>query len=331
MASAREMEVDYAGEDDAVAAGERRPSDDPTGELYPEFQQAYQFFNEHLFGGRLPYVLITLQRKNSSEAYWSPSRFATVAGALTGELAMNPRYLAVRSPLEILSVLVHEQVHVWQTYFGKPGRRGYHNRQWADKMKEVGLYPSSTDAIGGDETGEQVGHYIIDGGLFETTANALIGSGFVLTWYDRFPARQAKPIGRSSDTPPAQGAVTAMESSSTVTALTAGSSAQSSIRVELEDGVEQALGQETLDGKPAPVSISALLQRPQGAGTPAALYPALQLQMPAPEDLQATRNRVKFQCLKCKQAAWGKPSLQISCTPCEARMQSIGPATLEGL
>jgi hypothetical protein len=44
----------------------------------------------------------------------------------------------------ILSTLVHEMVHVWQETYGNPSRRGYHNRQWAEKMREVGLQPSST-------------------------------------------------------------------------------------------------------------------------------------------------------------------------------------------
>jgi len=29
-------------------------------------------------------------------------------------------------------------VHDWQKEFGKPGRGRYHNREWAEKMKEIG-------------------------------------------------------------------------------------------------------------------------------------------------------------------------------------------------
>lgn len=319
MATAQERDDDFEGEGDPAV--ELRPSDDPTGELYPEFQQAYRFFNQRLFDGQLPYVLITLQRKHSSEAYWSPSRFAAVSGKLTGELAMNPRYLAVRSPLEVLSVLVHEQVHVWQTYFGKASRRGYHNRQWADKMKEVGLYPSSTDNIGGEETGEHMGHYIIDGGPFEIAAKELIDSGFVFTWYDRFPARPTSPIGRSSDiaVAPAEKKPTQLESTRE---LAPGISDDA-------DPTEQVTAVSPPEGEqPAPTSqeqattISSLLQRPKVAETPATMYPGLQIQLPS-ETEQTTRTRTKFQCPNCKQNAWGKQSLAITCTPCQVPMGEL--------
>ena len=36
--------------------------------------------------------------------------------------------------------------HVWQHQHGKPSSRGYHNREWAAKMKAIGLQPSNTGA-----------------------------------------------------------------------------------------------------------------------------------------------------------------------------------------
>ena len=80
---------------------------------------------------------------------------------------MNPVYFKGRSVEEILSTLVHEQVHVWQSAFGKPGRRRYHNHEWAQKMKKVGFHPSDTGQPGGKETGERVSHYVIAGGPFQ--------------------------------------------------------------------------------------------------------------------------------------------------------------------
>lgn len=38
----------------------------------------------------------------------------------------------------MLSTLVQEMVHLWQHHFGKPGRRRYLNKQWADKMDSLG-------------------------------------------------------------------------------------------------------------------------------------------------------------------------------------------------
>jgi predicted SprT family Zn-dependent metalloprotease len=60
------------------------------------------------------------------------------------ELALNPDNFTGRSDELILSTLVHEMCQVWQETHGEPSRRGYHNRQWAGKMREVGLQPTST-------------------------------------------------------------------------------------------------------------------------------------------------------------------------------------------
>jgi hypothetical protein len=58
-----------------------------------------------------------------------------------------------------LSTLVHEMVHVWQQHCGTPSKRGYHNKEWATKMKSVGPQPSSTGMVGGKETGQRMSHY----------------------------------------------------------------------------------------------------------------------------------------------------------------------------
>ena len=59
---------------------------------------------------------------------------------------MNPDTFTGRTDEEILSTLAHEMAHVWQQTHGKPPRRSYHDRQWAAKMKEIGLQPSTTGA-----------------------------------------------------------------------------------------------------------------------------------------------------------------------------------------
>lgn len=82
---------------------------------------------------------------------------------------------------EILSTLVHEMVHLWQQHFGKPGRRGYHNRQWARQMMWVGLRLISLDNPG-KMTGQRVTDEIISGGRFDVAADRLLATGFRLRW-----------------------------------------------------------------------------------------------------------------------------------------------------
>ena len=87
-----------------------------------------------------------------------------------------------RSDKSILSTLVHEMVHVWQETHGTRPRRSYHDREWARKMKEIGLQPSTTGEPGGKETGQSVTHYILPGGRFADAYTELAASGFRINW-----------------------------------------------------------------------------------------------------------------------------------------------------
>ena len=158
----------------------------PTNESYEELQKAYDHYNVALFANRLPSCLITLQRKSQRVlGYFSHDRFESAEGLNTDELAMNPMHFHTRSTEAALSTLVHEMVHVWQAHHGKPGRGRFHNREWAVQMKKVGLHPSNTGRPGGRETGDQMTHYIIEGGAFEHATTALVVGGFKLTWAEQ--------------------------------------------------------------------------------------------------------------------------------------------------
>lgn len=100
---------------------------------------------------------------------------------------MNPAYFGVRPIPATLSTLAHEMVHQWQYHRGKPGRRGYHNKEWAQRMESIGLMPSNTGQPGGRKVGEQMTHYIIDGGPFARACAQLLTLPFTLSWCDRFP------------------------------------------------------------------------------------------------------------------------------------------------
>lgn len=161
----------------------------PTQETYEELQQAYDWFNKALFGFTLPPCLITLQRNKRTFGFFCGSRFVNRHGLKTDEIAMNPAFFAVRPVEDVLSTLAHEMVHLWQHHFGKPGRRGYHNREWGMKMKDIGLHPSHTGQPGGKETGEQMTHFILADGTYIKACRGLLATRFALSWYDRFPAQ----------------------------------------------------------------------------------------------------------------------------------------------
>src|SRR6266496_5400 len=129
----------------------------PTTQTYTSLTAAYDFFNKELFRGALPPCLITMQRHKGAYGYFSRERFANTTDPteVTDEIALNPIYFATRKPHEVLGTLVHEMVHLWQHHYGKPPRKGYHDKQWAAKMHEVGLLPSATGEEGGKKTGQQ--------------------------------------------------------------------------------------------------------------------------------------------------------------------------------
>jgi predicted SprT family Zn-dependent metalloprotease len=171
----------------------------PTAGTYSTFNEAFQHFNETLFDGALPEVLITMQRTRRSRGYFSARRFSHRRGTeILDEVALNPAAMQDRSDEEIASTLVHEMVHLWQEHFGKPGRGRYHNKQWAAKMQEIGLMPSHTGEPGGKRTGQQVTHYVIDGGPFSREWKFLAEKcGFTFDYHDRLTngpeaARKAK-------------------------------------------------------------------------------------------------------------------------------------------
>ena len=159
-----------------------------TDTQYLTLQAAFDHFNMELFGGSLPQTLITLQRHKGARGYFWRDRFASRpslsanAPQSASEIALNPDEFAGRTDQEILSTLVHEMVHHWQAEHGTMPRTGYHDRQWASKMREVGLHPSTTGAPGGRETGPSVTHYIVVDGPFDCTSRALLRRGGALFW-----------------------------------------------------------------------------------------------------------------------------------------------------
>jgi predicted SprT family Zn-dependent metalloprotease len=155
---------------------------------------AFEWFNSTLFDNQLPDVMITMQRSKRSRGYFSGERFGHRRGTeIIDEIALNPRAFSDRTDKQIVSTLVHEMAHLWQFHFGKPGRRGYHNKEWAAKMREIGLMPSHTGEPGGKQTGQSVTHYIIDGGSYDTNWQKLEASGYTLDYQDRWTIKPEEP------------------------------------------------------------------------------------------------------------------------------------------
>jgi len=157
----------------------------PTRETYDPLQQAYETLNRALFENTLPNCLITLQRRKRTYGYFCGDRFARIDGTVTDEIALNPSHFRSRPQEEVLATLAHEMVHLWQHHFGKPGRGRYHNTEWAEKMKSIGLQPTSTGKEGGAETGDVMDHMIVPDGAFDRAVKKMLARGFALSWTEQ--------------------------------------------------------------------------------------------------------------------------------------------------
>ncbi|MBT3011728.1 MAG: SprT-like domain-containing protein [Candidatus Thiodiazotropha sp. (ex Lucina pensylvanica)] len=169
----------------------------PTDAIYQQLKIPFVHFNKHLFGGELPDCVLTLSHKNKRTlGYFRPDGFKHKDGSITDEIAMNPRIFHFDDLPYVLSVIAHEQAHMWKHHFGKtPVRSGYHCKEWGAKMHEIGLPPSNTGQPGGKRTGYQMMHYIEKDGPFDIACRKLLAEGFAMSW----GFAQQRVINRKND------------------------------------------------------------------------------------------------------------------------------------
>ncbi|SFJ30608.1 SprT-like family protein [Caulobacter sp. UNC279MFTsu5.1] len=174
-------------------------------EGYQEVEMAYDHFNRELFDGGLPGCVFTFRHRANTMICFVANRSVQYCSVEAGgEVAINPQYLSVVPLLEVAAALVHEAAHVWQWRFGTPSRQGYHNREWAQKMEEIGLMPSDTGKPGGRKVGQKIGAYPIAGGRFLAACETLFTEDFRAAWRNRFSADwpHGRP-GKRRSSPPA--------------------------------------------------------------------------------------------------------------------------------
>jgi predicted SprT family Zn-dependent metalloprotease len=140
----------------------------PTTDQWSAYQRLYSYFNQELFGGDLPDIILNFRGRRDVAGFFAPERWISIAGAKTHEIALSPAHLTSNLE-EVCGVLVHEMCHLWQTELGSPSRSGYHNKEWSDKMISLGLMPSTTGHPNGKRTGQHMSHYIMPIGVFEQT------------------------------------------------------------------------------------------------------------------------------------------------------------------
>lgn len=138
-----------------------------TVQQFTTLEDLYSFYNQKLFGGKLPFCLVNLSRHREAVGFYIPQEWASLTGGdIKDEISINPDSFYLGDEYWH-STLVHEMCHLWQFHFGKYSWYSYHNQQWADKMMEVGLMPSHTGKEGGNTTGQYMSDYVMQGGKFQ--------------------------------------------------------------------------------------------------------------------------------------------------------------------
>ncbi len=95
----------------------------PTEQQFLAYQKIFNYFNDQLFDGQLPDVILNFSRMANTHGFFAPERWEDHQKVRSHEISLNPHTLG-RSPKEVLATLVHEMCHLWQESFGKPSRSG---------------------------------------------------------------------------------------------------------------------------------------------------------------------------------------------------------------
>lgn len=277
----------------------------PTEQAYGELQNAYDVFNKSLFDGQLPGVMFSFVRKDSVYGYFSRGRFASVDARRSprraDEIAMNPQLFGVQPIDEIMSTICHEMCHQWQAHFGTPSRGGYHNAEWARKMEEIGLIPSSTGRPGGARTGQVMSDYIDPEGRFAVVCARLVATGFRVSWYDRvvpaIPQHPPQP--------------TVIEQLAAQMRNAENRIAREPVPLEGDTNWTELPGAVLDEASIVPLEHRELEVRPGAAA--AGLVP--------------NSNRVKYTCSSGEHNVWGRPGLRLACLDCGGQFDPVPEGT----
>lgn len=156
---------------------------DPTTDFYALILSLYTRVNKELWNSRLPgNVLFAVNTHPCAIGHYAHRRWQRSDGSYAHEIAFHGGYLRADGGLQCLQTLVHECCHLWQYTYGNPGKRGYHNKEFAAEMRRVGLQAVNVGAGPGTETGYRVSDVVIQGGGVDRLYTALMAEGYEVTW-----------------------------------------------------------------------------------------------------------------------------------------------------
>lgn len=151
----------------------------PTIEQNSTYVDLFDYLNKGAFNGELKRAMLVFSRNTRSlGGYFSPDKWENENGERAHEIGVNANVIAENDAVEITQIILHEMVHMWQWDHGTRPRMGYHDKQFAEKCREVGLEPVAPD---GRDVGQKISTSVIDGGLAEKLIIEM-PANLIFTW-----------------------------------------------------------------------------------------------------------------------------------------------------
>ena len=286
----------------------------PTERIFNSLQYAADFFNRELFNNQLPDVVLTIDSSKTALGSYSDSRWSDESGEFISQIALNSGPFASAPLISTLSVLVHEQVHQLQYLIGSPSRRGYHNKEWGQLMRDIGLEP---DNFKGGDVGEKVGHTIVEDGPFLHACIKLIQEHkFTLPLFDRrvlYPGTiRITSKNNGPEVNEKEGHSSAPEKDKVKTALELNEIYKDLEAKSMEDAISLVRSTDATD------DVIDLLTRPMTNATthPEYYYTAASVKPLIPKP-RRHGNRAKYVCKECNVHLLGKPGILVKCLKCD--------------
>ncbi len=132
--------------------------------------------------GPAPDCILTIQSFGRSKGFAAKTVWSDNYGQYLDQITLIFRQHHPGDVKDIAGTLAHEMMHAKQFHDGKSGVRNYHNRQFSNWMKSIGIQTSQTGKPGGAEIGTGMRQYIIDGGPFDRVIDEIIAAGFEFPW-----------------------------------------------------------------------------------------------------------------------------------------------------
>lgn len=149
----------------------------PTREHYGEVVALLEWLNRSFYRGELALPMVTFRTALKCFGAYVPRKWNHSSGPTRPEFRLNPvlfKDAAFETKcMELLRLLEHLRQ-------GKDSRTNYHDRDYANGMKEHGLQTHRDDAPH-KETGERITLSVIPGGKFEKLV-AKKGESFAFSW-----------------------------------------------------------------------------------------------------------------------------------------------------